>query len=87
MLKDLIVEQEPKGVSVPVAQPVAEPIKTKVSRPYVKPPHDRLLPSKRLKSRHRRIGTYIPLKEWVGTLNASDPDSAVAEQWYKNKRR
>lgn len=89
MLRDVVTEQEPKGIPVIVDAVVAkpepkEPRKTR-SLPRTTPRRadDRFIPSKRLKSMYRRANVHIPLREWAAMLRGED--KSVVDQWLKNK--
>lgn len=89
MLRDVITEQEPKGIPVPVAALPLEAEKPKkvrgpAMRVTARRADDKLIPSKRIKSMYRRANVGIPLRQWAAMLRGEDKD--VVDQWWRNKR-
>jgi hypothetical protein len=88
MLRDVVTEQEPKGVPIAIAVVDLEPKVPRkrgpVARVTARREDDPLIPSKRIKSMYRRANAGIPLRQWAALLQGED--RSVVEQWWRNKR-
>jgi hypothetical protein len=84
MLKDLVDAVEPKGTPVPLGD-VGDTNRDKPKRHSLPRPADILVPSKRLKSMHRRSVANLSLKEWARGLTTKD-DVDLVNQWRDSKR-
>jgi hypothetical protein len=82
MVRDLVTEQEPKGVPVPFTV-LPNESKPKPRRQAAARPQEASNPSKYLKSLYRRTNPGIPFRQWLGTLKGADREAA--EAWLRNK--
>lgn len=86
MIKD-IVEQEPKGVPVPLPAIDNAATRIRLTEDEIGYAHiEKETPSKRLRSRHRKMKNGVSLKEWASRLRDAD-DINLVQRWYANKRR
>jgi len=76
-----IVEQEIKGTSIPM--PVSAAPSPKESRGRGKAVAGRYVPSKQLKTQHRRARSTVPLKVYARQQATIDTASA---DWLRNKK-